>query len=393
MDVLEYRAKQLLARDGIKLPSGGAATSAAGARDLAANIDANFWMVKAQILAGDRAQGGGVLKATTLDEVEECANRLLGSHIVTRQTDANGELVEKIYVEQGCVGLRQFYVSVAVDTLNAALTLLAAEHGGADVEDFSRQYPGKVFQQGLSLQNTPGDGIGDEIIASVCTHLNVDNTQQLSQIINTLHDALRKHDATLIEINPLVLTTDNEFIALDIKLALDDNALSRHPEFERLKKDVAQTQFRDREQSGFNYQKLNGNIGCLITGAGLALATLDMIHHHGGRAANFLDLPPSATAASVANAYALVNDDNDARCIYINVVGGGMLHCNTVADGLVQAIGHKPPRVPLVVRFSGTGKDYAERLIKNASIDCDLIGDYKTSVQRCVALADAKPNR
>ena len=388
MFVQEYQAKNLLNRFSLPFPAGAVAMTAQQAVSAAEAIEADFWVVKAQVLAGDRGKFGGIKNARSLEEVGSVSKSLLGTTLVTTQTGESGLPVKSVYVEHGCAIECEMYLAVLLDRLAGELVLLATSSGGTDVESAVHQSPGGLHRIALSVSESPSE---DELrsVAQVM-ELEGDCVEQYVEICQNMHRALVELDATLIELNPLIVTGDGHLVGLDVKMEIDDNALFRHAEYEEIRNVNFDPDRILRAHSGFNYVRLNGDIGLLVGGAGLALATMDLVKLHGGEPANFLDLPPIATRENVADACRTILDSSSLKALFVNVVGGGLTHCDTVAEGLITASKESAIRCPVVVRFAGTSKDHAVVLLKNARIPFTLAGDMSEAVEILMKLVKAK---
>ncbi|MDH3380860.1 MAG: ADP-forming succinate--CoA ligase subunit beta, partial [Gammaproteobacteria bacterium] len=318
MNIHEYQAKQLLARYGLAVPDGGVATTPDDAEAVAIRVGGEFWAVKAQVHAGARGQAGGVKLAHSSQEVAKLATSMLGSYLVTTQTAPKGSRVNHVYIERGCKIDRELFLSVVVDPRTASVTALASRKGGADVEQVAAALPEAIVRKVLPAR----PGVPVHAATELAAHLGLAGEQvgAFQTVLDGVQRAFVELDATLIEVNPLALTTEGELVCLDIKMAFDDNALFRHPDIEQLRDERDELDFLERERFGFNYVQLNGDVGCLVTGAGLALATIDLVKVHGGEPANFLDLPPVATRLHVAAAFRQILANSNVKAILINAV-------------------------------------------------------------------------
>lgn len=382
MFVHEYHAKQLLKEFGFEFPSGSVADTPAAAESVAHGIDADFWVVKAQILAGDRARFGGVKIGRSVPEVGSIARELLGTRLVTTQTGSQGLPVLQVYVEQGCSIQREMYLAVVVDRQIGSLVLLASVTGGTGVET---QDHDRVRRVDLEVSAAPDR----DVLAGVAGELGLsgDAASRFADICFALHGAVIELDATAIELNPLALTADGRLMGLDVKMELDDNASFRR-ERKVAPNDRGENPDRVmRSEAGYNYARLNGNIGLLVSGAGLALATMDLIMLHGGEPANFLDLPPVATSSNVTDACRRLIDDTAPKSLFVNVVGGGLTDCGTVAEGLIAAYRDKPFECPIIVRFSGASKEHGVVLLRNAGVPFELVADMRDAADRLIAIS------
>ncbi len=378
MFVHEYQAKRLLSRYALPFPSGEVAFSADEAAQAAERVVAGYWAIKAQILAGDRGRFGGIKIARTRSEVSTLANTLLGSRLVTPQTGASGLPVESVYVEQGCDTEREMYLAILLDRYQRELILLASATGGTGIESAVDDAPHAMQRISLSI-NSPPDA---EQLAALAQKMNLEGTAATGfvDICNELYRAVVELDALSIELNPLAVTADGDLVCLDVKMELDDNAIFRHEDFSDYTDLNRESDRRLRAQSGYNYVRLNGNIGLLVGGAGLALATMDLLKLHGMEPANFLDLPPVASRSDVSDACQTVLEDSAVEALFVNFVGGGLTHCDTAAEGLITA--HKKSRItcPIIVRFAGTKKEHGITLLRNSRMPFQLAASLGDAV-------------
>ncbi len=385
MNVHEYQAKGLLARYGVTVPEGGVAATPEEAERVAEGIDAGYWVVKAQIHAGDRGQSGGVKIARSTTEVGHLARTLLGRSLVTQQTGPAGMFVRRVYVERGCDVGRELYLSLLVDWETARLTAVASPRGGAAVEHVAGAAPESIVKVALPTRGAVSGADAEAVSEALA--LQGEQAQALHALLDALHRAYLELDASLIEINPLVVTAAGDLVAVDVKMSFDDNALFRHSELEAMRDEDEDPDRMERERHGFNYVRLGGDVGCLVTGAGLALATMDLLRLHGGEPANFLDLPPVATRLEVAAALRRILSQPGVRSVLVNAVGGGLTDCGTVAEGIITAGRESGIRVPLVVRFGGTSRDHAVVLLKNAGVRFVLAEDMASAARQAIAAA------
>ena len=377
MFVHEYQAKSLLSGYGLKFPQGEVAFAADDAERAAQRISAEYWVVKAQILAGDRGRFGGVKIARTKSEVTTLARTLLGSQLVTPQTGAEGLPVTSVYVEQGCDSEREMYLALLLDRYHRELILLASAAGGSGVESAVDDSPQSVHRIPISISQSPDRAL----LSDLAQKMNLEGTltSDFVELCGQMHRALVELDALSIELNPLSVV-DGGLVCLDVKMELDDNALFRHEEFAEILELNMEADRRYRAHSGYNYVRLNGDIGLLIGGAGLALATMDLLKLHGLEPGNFLDLPPVASRSDVSDACQTVVEDKSLKALFVNVVGGGLTHCDTVAEGLITA--HEKSRItlPIIVRFAGTKKEHGITVLRNSRVPFQLAGTMSEAV-------------
>ncbi len=321
--------------------------------------------MKAQIRAGDRGKAGGVKIATSIAAVRDTAAEMIGESLVTPQTGAAGEKVKCVYVEQACDVARELYLGMLVDRSTSRVTLIASADGGVEIEDVAAKAPEKIQRVAID----PATGLQKDQLGKLTSSFGLAGEQNgiAERVMRGMYDAFTALDASLIEINPLAITGSGELLALDAKMSIDDNALFRHQQLAELRDAAEEDPSRmERERHGFNYVKLEGNVGCLVTGAGLALATLDLIKEYGGEPANFLDLPPVATRVQVAEAFKLILADTDVEGVLVNAVGGGLTRCDVIAEGMTTVAREMDIRVPLVVRFAGTNWEMGKSLLESS---------------------------
>jgi succinyl-CoA synthetase beta subunit len=385
MNLHEYQAKALLKPYGVALPAGHPAHTAEAAQEAAREIGGAFWVVKAQIHAGARGKAGGVRLARTLEEVRAAAEDLLGSRLVTEQTGAYGKEVRQVYVEQGCHIDRELYLAALVDRSLGRVALLASRAGGEDIEA-AAQAPGAL----LRIAVDPVQGLGAAEAARLAADLGLEGAaaEAVAELAAIVYKAFMEQDASLIEINPLVVTTDGQVRALDVKMILDDNALFRHPDLEDLRDqaDVDPWEVEARRYE-LNYVRLDGDIGCMVNGAGLALATLDMIKDSGGEPADFMDVRPVATRDQVAIGIKMLLANPKVKAILVNVYGGGILRCDTIAEGLAATAKDVGLTVPVVFRAAGTNAEIACKLLADRGVRVILARDLGEAARKVVAAA------
>ena len=377
MYIHEYQAKQILREHGIPVPPGSVAASVDEALHVAASLDANRWAIKAQVYSGGRGAGhfrgqdssqGGVRIVVTLDEVKRNSAEMLGQVLITDQTGSAGRKVERLYIESGCDVKRELYLAMLVDRATSQMLLVASAKGGQDIEKIAAEDPDAILRIPIDLLTGPIDG---EIRTAVSTFdLPNEQVEQIVGIVNSMFKLFTSLDCSLIEINPLAITRQGEMLALDAVVSFDDNALFRHPDIRGLR-DEAQLPPGMLRASihGINYVKLDGDIAYMANGAGLALATLDAIRYAGGNPANFLDLPPVVESAIVRDAFKLLTSDPDAKAILVNIFGGGIMRCDTVADSILTALHEEPLKIPLVVRLTGINAEVGLRRLKDSGHD------------------------
>ncbi len=385
MNIHEYQAKGILAQYGVAVPKGGVAYTVEEAEKVAADLGGPVWVVKAQIHAGGRGKGGGVKVVKSLAEVKEAAAKMLGMMLVTHQTGPAGKEVKRIYIEDGCDIARELYLGLLVDRETSRLTFMASTEGGMDIEEVAAKTPEKI----LMISIDPAEGIQSHHAREIAYGLGLEGDQVKSavKLIFGLYRAFNETDASLLEVNPLVVSAAGEVIALDAKMNFDDSALYRH-------KDVAKLRDEDEEDPAeieaqkhdLNYIKLDGSIGCMVNGAGLAMATMDIIKLHGGSPANFLDVGGGATRERVTKAFKLILSDPNVEGILVNIFGG-IMRCDVIADGVVAAAKEVSLHVPLVVRLEGTNVEQGNKIIADSGlpiVPADDLGDAAAKIVHAV---------
>jgi len=384
MNIHEYQAKQLLARYRVPLPRGEVAFTAEEAERVAADLGGTGWAVKAQILAGDRGRAGGVKLVRSVADVRETAAAMLGETLTTPQTGAEGERVTRVYVEEACDVARELYLGMAVDRLTSRVTLMSSTEGGTDIEAVAGDAPGKIRK----LAVDPDIGLTSTQAHEQAEALGLSGKQAdaAARVMLGMYATFVDYDASLVEVNPMVVTRAGDVIALDAKLSVDDNALFRHKEIEDLR-DAEEPGKLERARHGFNYLKLPGNIGCMVNGAALAMATMDIVKLCGGEPANFLDVPPVASREEIAAAFRLVLADSDVKVVLVNVIGGGITRCDAVAEGMATAWKAIGRNVPLVVRFEGTNRDLGKKTLRDMGVPFTPADTLQEAAEKVVAAA------
>lgn len=383
MNIHEYQAKEVLKKYGAPVSAGKIAFSAQDAVAAAEQLNGKLWVVKAQIHAGGRGKAGGVVLCRTLDEVKSAATRLMGSTLVTHQTGPKGQVVRKVYIESGCDIDRELYLSLVVDRNSGHVAVIASQAGGMDIEEVADKTPEKIFQFNFdpAIGYMPYHGRK----LAYALGLEGDAHKQMVKLTKALVDAFCELDCNQIEINPLVVTKEGELIVLDAKVSFDDNALFRHPDIEALRdldeEDPAETEAHKHE---LNYVKLDGTIGCMVNGAGLAMATMDIIKLHGGEPANFLDVGGGATKERVSEAFKLILADKNVKAVLINIFGG-IMKCDVIAEGIVAAAKDIQLTVPMVVRLQGTNMEQGRQIINQSGLKIISEGDLTQAAAKVVA--------
>ncbi len=367
MNIHEYQAKQVLRGFGIKVPRGEICFHAAAAREAAKNLGDGPYVVKAQIHAGGRGKGGGVKVVKTIDEVKLAAEKMLGMQLITHQTGPEGKIVRRVYVEEGCDIAREIYVSLLVDRANSKVTLMASSEGGMDIEEVAAKTPEKIFKEAID----PTVGMTAFQARRMAFRLGLEKKQigQAVKFFQGLYEAFLAKDCSLVEINPLVVTGSGEVIALDAKLNFDDNSLYRQPDIRALRDfDEEDVNEIDASEHDLSYISLDGNIGCMVNGAGLAMATMDIIQLCGGSPANFLDAGGGATREKVTAAFKIILGDPKVKGILVNIFGG-IMKCDIIAQGIIDAVNEVNLTIPLVVRLEGTNVEKGKELLKNSGLN------------------------
>ena len=366
MNIHEYQAKQLLSRFGVAVPRGKVAYTAAEAVDAANELGGPVWVVKAQIHAGGRGKGGGVKVVRSIDDVRDAAQAMIGMNLVTHQTGPEGRQVKRVYIEEGCEIARELYLGMLVDRDTGRLTLMASTEGGMEIEQVAAETPERI----LTVDIDPATGIQPHHARRIAFGLALEGRQVGAAVkfIMGIHEAFVGLDASIVEINPLVVTGAGEVVALDAKMALDDNALFRHSDVIELRdEDEEDAMEREALKHDLNYIKLDGNIGCMVNGAGLAMATMDIIKLHGGEPANFLDVGGGASRERVTAAFKLILSDPNVEGILVNIFGG-IMRCDVIAEGVVAAAREINLNVPLVVRLAGTNVELGKKLLAESGL-------------------------
>ena len=367
MNIHEYQAKEILAKFGVSIPKGGIAYSPENAKDRATELGGDLWVVKAQIHSGARGKAGGIIVCKNEQEVSEAANKLLGKTLVTHQTGPEGKTVQRVYVEEGTDIKKEFYLGLVFDRSTESIMVVASSEGGMSVEEIAEEKPESLIKTRIEAAVGMQSFQAREIAFALGLEAKAIN--RCAQAILGAYKAFSTSDATMVEINPLVLTGDDHVLALDCKMSFDDNALFRNPQLSDLRdksqEDPKETYAADR---GLNYIPLDGDIGNIINGAGLAMASMDMIQLAGGKPANFLDVGGGATPEKFVKAFKLISGDPNVKVILINIFAG-INRCDWVAQGIVDALAQIKIEQPLVIRLAGTNVDEGIKILKDSKID------------------------
>jgi succinyl-CoA synthetase beta subunit len=382
MNIHEYQAKQLLARFGVAVPRGGIAFSPVEAETVAKDLGGPVWVVKAQIHAGGRGKGGGVKVVKSIEDVKTTAKQMIGMHLVTHQTGAHGKEVKRVYIEDGCDIARELYLGMLIDRTTSRVTVMASTEGGMEIEQVAAETPEKI----LRVTVDPALGLRPFQVRQLAFGLRLTGKQigAATKFMQAMYDAFVGLDASLIEINPLVVTGDGQVIALDAKMNFDDNALYRHKDVEALRDEDEEDPIElEASRHDLNYIKLTGDIGCMVNGAGLAMATMDIIKLHGGEPANFLDVGGGASREQVTTAFKLILSDANVKGILVNIFGG-IMRCDIIAEGVVAAAKEVALAVPLVVRLEGTNVELGKKILSESGLDIVAADDLADAADKIV---------
>ena len=383
MNIHEYQAKQVLSEFGVPVPRGGVAFTPDEAVKVAEELGGPVWVVKAQIHAGGRGKGGGVKVVKSIDEVRAEAERMLGMTLVTHQTGPEGRIVGRVYIEEGSDIARELYLSALVDRATSRVSFIASTEGGMDIEEVAAETPEKI----LTISVDPAGGISGHHGRQIAFALGLegDQVKQASALINNLYRAFVETDMSLLEINPLVVTGDGQLICLDAKVNFDSNALYRHDDIVALR-DLDEEDPAEVKASAFDlsYIKLDGTIGCMVNGAGLAMATMDIIKLYGAEPANFLDVGGGATKEKVTEAFKIILSDDNVEGILVNIFGG-IMRCDVIAEGVVAAARETELSVPLVVRLEGTNVDLGKKIMAESGLTIIPADDLDDAAEKIVA--------
>src|SRR5271165_1581178 len=382
MNIHEYQAKAVLREFGVPVPRGIPAMSVEQAVKAAEELGGPVWVVKAQIHAGGRGKAGGVKVVKSIADVKREAERMLGSVLVTHQTGPHGRQVRRVYVEEGSAIEREYYLSALVDRSTSRVAFVASTEGGMDIEEVAHKTPEKIVS--FSIDPATGFMPHHARFVSHVLGFNRDVAKQAENVLPKLYQAFVAKDMSLLEINPLVVTKSGDLICLDAKIGFDDNALYRHPDIVALR-DVTEEDTKEIEASRYdlNYVALDGTIGCMVNGAGLAMATMDIIKLYGMAPANFLDVGGGASVEKVAAAFKIITSDHNVKGILVNIFGG-IMRCDVVAAGVVDAVRSVGLKVPLVVRLEGTNVELGKQIIENSGLNVIAADDLDDAAQKIV---------
>jgi len=381
MKIHEYQAKELLLAYGLPVPTGFICENPDQVRQAATQYDT--CVIKAQIHAGGRGKGGGIKLANNPDQAYELAKQIIGMNLVTKQTGPEGKTVKRVLVTETVKYSKEYYLSITVDHANAGLVIVASCEGGTEIEEIAEAHPEKIVQIPVSLIT----GLSDQIVSQVAHALELADTKvpQLNTLLDGMIKLFIEKDCALVEINPLVLTHDNQLLCLDAKISFDDNALFRHPDIKQLR-DIDEEDPKEywASQNDLSYVTLDGNIGCLVNGAGLAMATMDIIKHFGGQPANFLDVGGGASAERVKIAFEILLSDPNVKAIFINIFGG-IMKCDVIASGVVAAAKQIGLNIPLIVRLEGTNVELGRQILSESGLAIISAIDMADGARKAIA--------
>ncbi|KIO61860.1 Succinyl-CoA ligase [Caldibacillus thermoamylovorans] len=384
MNIHEYQGKELLRKYGVSVPDGKVAFTVDEAVQAAKELNSNVVVVKAQIHAGGRGKAGGVKIAKNLDEVRTYAGELLGKILVTHQTGPEGKEVKRLLIEKGCDIKKEYYIGIVLDRATSRVTLMASSEGGMEIEEVAEKTPEKIFKETID----PLIGLAPFQARRIAFNIGIPKelVNQAVKFMTGLYTVFVEKDCSIAEINPLVITGDGKVMALDAKLNFDSNALYRHPDILEYR-DLDEEDPKEIEASKYDlsYIKLNGNIGCMVNGAGLAMATMDIIKYYGGEPANFLDVGGGATAEKVTEAFKIILSDNNVKGIFVNIFGG-IMKCDVIATGVVEAAKQIGLSVPLVVRLEGTNVELGKNILHESGLNIVPAESMADGAQKIVDL-------
>jgi len=385
MHIHEHQAKDLFKKNGIKVPNFIVVSNATDTESACIKLGGSIWVVKAQVHAGGRGKGGGVIVCKNIKDAIEASESLLGTNLITPQTDANGQPVNEVIIEAGQDIAKELYLGLLVDRASERITVLASTEGGMDIEKVASDTPDKI----IKMKTNPLSKLSLDECSEVSVKLGLDESlhDEFSQTLMGLYEIFTTYDANLIEINPLIITGDNQIMALDGKIDFDDNALYRNESILALR-DVAQEDEKERSASEYelNYISLDGTVGCMVNGAGLAMATMDLIEYHGGSPANFLDVGGGTTSERVAKAFEIIQSGENVKAILVNIFGG-IVRCDLIANGILQAIEKVGLALPIVVRLEGTNAKEGLDILNASNFNIITEADLTQAAKQVVEMA------
>jgi succinyl-CoA synthetase beta subunit len=386
MKIHEYQAKAILARHGVPVPQGEVVFNAAEAAAAARRLGGGTVVVKAQIHAGGRGKGGGVKVVKNAEEAETAAKKMIGMRLVTHQTGPDGQVVQRVLIEQGLRIKRELYLGVVIDRSTERPVLMVSPDGGVEIEKVAAETPERIFKEHIH----PTAGLSPFQTRKLAFALGLEGGQiaQAGKLMTAVYDAFTASDASLVEINPLIVTQEGNLLALDAKMNFDDNALYRHADLKELR-DLGEEAALEVEASKYslNYIKLDGTIGCMVNGAGLAMATMDIIKLAGGEPANFLDVGGGASAEQIRNAFKILMSDRGVKAVLINIFGG-ILRCDVLAEGVIAAVQELHVPVPIVIRMEGTNVERGKQMLRESGLNFTTADTMGEAAEKVVALAE-----
>ena len=388
MNIHEYQAKELFRQYGVRTLEGVVASNPEEAANACKQLGGNIWVVKAQVHAGGRGKGGGIVLCRSADEVYEAASNLIGKQLITPQTTNEGVEVRKVYVEEGCNISKELYLGIVLDREKELPVIMASTEGGVEIEEGAHKNPEKI----LKVYLDPITGLGDWQAREIAFGLGLEGKQikNCIQFMKSLYKLFIELDCSIVEINPLVVNTDNEIIALDAKINFDSSGLFRHPDVENLRDTNEEEPLETRaNEVGLNYIKLDGEIGCMVNGAGLAMATMDIIKLHGGEPANFLDVGGGASSKQVAEGFRVILSDPEVKAIFVNIFGG-IMRCDFIAEGIIEAANEIDMSVPLIVRLAGTNVELGKKMLSESGLDLIAADDMDDGAKKAIQAIRSK---
>ena len=385
MHIHEYQAKALFKQNGIKVPDLEVISNSNETQSACKKLGGNVWVVKAQVHAGGRGKGGGVIVCNNIEDAEQASQKLLGKKLVTPQTDEDGQPINQVIIEAGQDIFKELYLSLLVDRSTERITILASTEGGMDIEQVASESPEKIIKHAID----PLGNLSIKECQSIAKKLNLNSVlwEQFTKTLIGLYSIFTNNDGNLIEINPLIISKQNEIIALDGKIDFDDNALYRNEDIINLR-DFEQEDEKERIASEYqlNYISLDGTVGCMVNGAGLAMATMDLIEYHGGSPANFLDVGGGTTAERVAKAFEIIQSGQNVKAILVNIFGG-IVRCDLIAEGILQAIEKVGLTLPIVVRLEGTNAPQGLKILNDSNFNIMTEADLTQAAKQVVEMA------
>ena len=388
MNIHEYQAKELFREYGVRTLQGVVASNPEEAANACKQLGGNIWVVKAQVHAGGRGKGGGIILCRTADEVYEAASNLIGKQLITPQTTSEGVEVRKVYVEEGCNISKELYLGIVLDREKELPVIMASTEGGVEIEEVAHKNPEKI----LKVHIDPTTGLGDWQAREIAFGLGLEGEQikNCIRFMKSLYKLFIELDCSIVEINPLVVNTADEIIALDAKINFDSSALFRHANVEKLRDTNEEEPLETKaNEVGLNYIKLDGEIGCMVNGAGLAMATMDIIKLHGGEPANFLDVGGGASSKQVAEGFRVILSDSEVKAIFVNIFGG-IMRCDFIAAGIIEAANEIDMNVPLIVRLAGTNVELGKKMLSESGLDLIPADDMDDGAKKAIKAIGGK---